>query len=241
MNGHAETGASGKSFIFGIGSGRSGTLSLANVLNNQTGTFVTHEFRAFNEDRSLTRPHRVPIPWETSKNELDEAISAVAAYPYTRVGDVASFWLPHLPYVFTLGAPVRVVVLWRARNEVVESFEKHVGDKNHWMKHDGKKWRLEPNWDRAFPKMEAATRAEAIGKYWDLYYDMANELALGFPDSVRIWPVNVLNDRRGLREMLEFVGIPRKNQRLSVALHRNRSQRTLIGFIRGARRRILRY
>jgi hypothetical protein len=58
------------------------------------------------------------------------------------------------------------------------------------MQHD-------PVWDKTFPKFDAATKGQAIGMYWDYYYETASALADKLPDRFRIFDVGVLNSDAG--------------------------------------------
>ncbi len=124
--------------IFGLGSGRSGTASLAGLFNAQPNTVCFHEvnpsamawrgaegtvisllrdFRAIlaGEERALTidrtSPHRDgPVP---RLRALDRV---------TGIGDVGHYYLPYVETILTRAPNARFPCLWRDREEVVESF-----------------------------------------------------------------------------------------------------------------------
>lgn len=148
----------------------------------------------------------------------------------TSIGDVASYYLPYASMLAEM-PDVRMPVLRRAKETTVASFVqvmrvrrrpmKVVVDRiaalvrgrpyqrfrNHWVEHDERRWRRSAKFDKCFPKFEADTLEEAIGYYWDLYYDTAEALATKYPDKIRIFEVDDLNTECGQRAILEFCGL----------------------------------
>ena len=178
--------------IIGCGTGRCGTVNLAYLLR-QNGVWATHEMRPL-------------LPWKVDHKLLQERIAYFRSSPKP-VADVAFFYLPYLPYLFAAFPDMRVVVLKRDRASTVDSLERKVGKRNHWMDHDGESWKLDPIWDPCFPKFSAKTRREAIGKYWDFYYREAEKLVRKYPGQVGIFPIEVFNSSVKMRELLEFCGV----------------------------------
>ncbi|MGN6546966.1 MAG: hypothetical protein ACTHK7_18065 [Aureliella sp.] len=133
---------SNRRFVFGIGTGRCGTLSLARLLNSQVDVKVTHEMRPLldwdaphDEQRRIARARL-----ERLARESDAGL----------VGDVASFYLPYLPYLLEASEDIRVVCLRRPRHEVIASFIAWLERTeslpvNHW---------LERPWKRGMPQSE---------------------------------------------------------------------------------------
>jgi len=124
--------------IFGLGSGRSGTASLAGLFNTQPDTVCFHElnpsamswqgaegtvisllrdFRAIlaGEERAVTidrtSPHRNgPVPRMMKLGRI------------TSIGDVGLYYLPYVETILTRAPNARFPCLWRDREEVVQSF-----------------------------------------------------------------------------------------------------------------------
>lgn len=141
--------------ILGMGTGRCGTLSLAEILNGQPNTQVTHE--------------EPPIlPWDHEPN------SGIIAKRFARmrrkrdakfIGDIASFYLPYVEEIIKAEPDVRIVCLKRDKDAVVKSFcrwldQAHPLPTNHWAKELPPGWHYEPNWSRIFPKYNIQSREE---------------------------------------------------------------------------------
>lgn len=190
--------------ILGLGSGRCGSLSLANLLRAQEGCYSTHE----------SLPH---IQWKGGESRLffhkKRLDMLLKTHPF--VVEVAHYYLPYFEQIIKWYPKVRVIVLKRNRAATIASFEKAVPHLNHWMNTGAK-----PNvWDEMFPNFEASSRAEAIGMYWDLYYKMIDELIKKYPEHVRLYAIEDLNNPLKQMEMLEFCGI--KLPRVVTNLHHN--------------------
>ena len=197
--------------ILGMGTGRCGTLSLAEVLNSQPGTLVTHEEAPL-------------LPWDHDP-ESDLIARRFARMRRKRdaafIGDIASFYLPYTEEIIAAEPDVRIICLKRDKESVIKSFCRwldlvHPLPTNHWAKELPAGWHYEPNWSRIFPKYDIESREEGIARYWDEYNSRAESLEKRFPDQLRIVDIEQLNDEEGVSELLSFVGIP-KNQQVNRA------------------------
>ena len=198
--------------VFGLGSGRCGTQSLAALLNDQQGARVWHE---------VLGP---AVAWEGGHRAVDEVLRRFLLHAEAKlVGDVASYYLPYVQQILAACPRVRFVCLKRDREETVASFLTKTARKNHWMTHDGTQWKRTP-WDTCFPKYPASSKAEALGLYWDDYYRRAAELETSLPQGFRVFSIAELNTEEGQHAILEFLGIPRELRRLAVGLRLNASK-----------------
>lgn len=197
--------------VIGLGTGRCGTDSLARFLNFQEGAGVSHE------------RFRYKLAWCKAEKRIDEFLQWVRLQTDQRlVGDVASAYLPYVEYILAAYPKVKFICLQRERTATIESFMKKNSATNHWMDHDGNQWQVN-KWDACFPKYSAASKAEAIGLYWDEYYKWAAKLQANHPTVFRIFSTASLNQPEGQQALLAFVGIPREQMRLVSVPHYNRS------------------
>ena len=138
----------------------------------------------------------------------------------TLVGDVNYAHLPYCADYLRLDRTARVVVLRREREATVRSFfdwTEPGGDpgtalsRNHWqtLERDNAATTQLDEWDFTFPKVEgAASKREAIGKYYDEYYARAGELAREFPGRVAFFESpDLFHDRGQLAALLTFLGV----------------------------------
>jgi len=162
--------------VLGIGSGRCGTLSLAQLLDKQPNASVTHERRPL-------------LPWNVVDVErvVSERVKRLCELGTTLVGDVASFYLPYIETFIALAPEIRVVCLRRDRESVVESFSRwsdtaHSAPTDHWSLEPAAGLYHDPVWSTIFPKYDVSSRAEGIGRYWDEYYNRVEDLVRPFLD-----------------------------------------------------------
>lgn len=212
----------------GLGTGRCGTVSLAELLDHQPGARVTHERRPL-------------LPWEPDEALYRARLETFRSDEAALVGDVGPYYLPYAPWLLRDVDEVRLVCLQRDRDAVIGSFFARTGRRNHWTADHGSRWRADPEWDRCFPTYATDSKEEAIGRYWDEYYRRAGELARRHPARFRIFDMEAaLNDRRGQERLLDFVGVPPEDRALQPGRRENRAPlvRRLKGWLR---RHVLRW
>jgi hypothetical protein len=250
--------------VIGLGSGRSGTASLAKLLNAQHDALCFHEMNP-----SCVRFRGTPRPILNTVDEFQAIVDGgdpsmltvdlsrrVAAEAYDRLcrlprvrllGDIAFYYLSYVDRIATHNPAVRFVCLRRERQATIESWlrksaiprwpSKRLADRvaslitrepyhaarNPWMAHDGRDWAVDPVWDKCFPKFPGPTRTEAIGQYYDYYYDEVERLAERWPDRFRLIETPRLGEPAVQRDLLTFCGVPVDEQILTDAhIHRSR-------------------
>ena len=195
--------------IFGLGTGRCGTHSLAHLFNSQNSSSFSHEIGG------------IPfLPWEPSKGTFRHAIGTVEESGADFVGDVAFYWLRYVNDIIELYPTAKFVVLQRDRQAVIDSYMKWTPTRNHWKSHMGLEW-LECTWDNCFPTYSNdLTKEEAIGKYWDEYYSRVDILERIHPLHFYHFKTEHLNDESKVQTMLEWCGFkdikPITNIRLAI-------------------------
>jgi len=196
-----------RQIILGMGAGQCGTGLLAQILDKQPHTNVTHE-----------QPPLLPWANEPGAPGIIERLRRILDTRNERfVGDVAPFYLPYVPEAVEFDRNIRIICLKRPREEVVEGFCRALDQAspllvNHWAKEPPPGWYHDPLWSRIFPKYDTQDREEGIRRYWSEYYERAADLARQYSDNLRIWDTDILTTEEGVREVLSFVGIPRGDQ-----------------------------
>jgi hypothetical protein len=200
-DGHYGEGPNNRRLVFGLGTGRSGSTSLTELLILQHGIYASHE-------------HRPLIRWQGGDDGFLHNITRmrILSRHYKVVSDVAHWWLPRIETILAQYPDARFIIIRRDRAETVNSFHKIKGEgargsANHWMEHDGSFWR-KSNWDPTYPSFDANNIIEAIGMYWDAYYLLAEDKTNKYPSNVRIFDITALSDVAGQHEILTFAGIP---------------------------------
>jgi hypothetical protein len=209
--------------ILGIGSGRCGTRSLADVLNRQPGCRITHEDRpllAWDADQKSERLRARFARWRQRRSE-------------PIVGDDASLYLPYLDEALSAEPDLRVICLQRPRDEVIDSFGRwldrvHPVPTDHWTTRPQPGRHHHPVWSTIFPKYDEPTRQAGIGRYYDDYYRQVARLQEACPDRVGVFPTTALNDEASLRDLLSFAGIPADQQVLTPGTHLNRPENATV-------------
>lgn len=184
--------------IFGIGTGRCGTVSLCGLLNNQKSSNFTHEERPL-------------IPWNGSGRNVDDRIKKILSRKGDYVGDVAFFYLPYVEYILDNYPGTKIICLKREKEEVVKSYLKKTRGRNHWVDHGGLIWN-HCEWDKCYPKYNNFIKRNAIKNYWDDYYRKVEDLISKYSRSIMITDMyHALNTKAGVIEMLDFIGIEERH------------------------------
>lgn len=194
-----------KKIIVGLGTGRCGTTTLANLLDMQENTSCLHE----------------PLKYIPT-HKFSEAASKkiVANYMQRKApisGTIALNYLSYLNSIFDTFNDVHVLVMKREKKEVIESYLKKVKHKNsnanHWMKHNGKKWKRH-RWDQCFPTFKVNNIQEAIGMYWDYYYEQIEKKSKEIGFNYQLIPIEFLNNKSEMIKVFKNIGYkrPKYNQ-----------------------------
>lgn len=190
-------------YVIGLGTGRCGTTSLARLLNLQPGASVVHQrgpvlswYEEHDPARHLTQPDSGP--------------------DVTLLGDVGFYYLPHVGRIWEEMPTVKFVCMRRGRQATIDSFERYLRPEwNHWAPN---KTVYSP-WDQCYPVIQAATRTDAIGRYWDKYYATAENLASDY--RFEVFDIESLNSEEGVSRLLRFVGV--QDPVLATGIRVNRS------------------
>lgn len=200
--------------VIGLGTGRSGTVSLSKLLDQQPDADVTHEVLPL-------------LPWNVNDTAIANKIEQLDERAGTLCGDVAFYYLPYVRQLADAWPEVRFVCMRRDKDATVESWIKKTRNDNLWADHDGSKWTKNEVWDHTMPSYEAMPKRDAIVRYWEEYYAEAEILVDELPDRFRIFDLETsFNSPEGLREILDFVGVERTNQVVPQRVHSNPGRRS---------------
>ncbi len=177
--------------ILGLGTGRCGTETLARILSTQSDVEASHEYFG-------------PVPWDGDGQQWMVALRERQDHsPRSVLAEVAFYWLPYTHEILNSDPQAMAIVLKRPREEVIASYLKKVGLKrNHWS-FEGRS--QEDVWNDSYPDYPGS-KEEAIGRYWDDYYERVDGLIDVFPQRVILMKTEDLNDPTVVTKVMEFVG-----------------------------------
>lgn len=225
-----------KQLIIGLGPGRCGTTSLAKLLDLQSDTSVTHElFDSRKLDFDLSYKYR-------PKN-LEKAIQFLSRRPEPIIGDVAYYWLHQvIPVLEDYNADTKFICLARIKEDVVESF---------FTQNDGRPFLSPRNFGGLSLKVKAlavgglvlpaddssneaiAILKDKVGNTWDYYQKASKKLAKEYPENFQIFPMETLNTKEGVEEILDFAGIAEEKQVIEVGIWLNKRRAYVKGGLNG--------
>jgi hypothetical protein len=128
--------------VIGLGTGRCGTLSLSLLLNRQLDAKVRHEPEI---DQDF-------FPWDANPEQRRARVSRhyeiLRGWHRPLVGAVHYVYLPYAEEYIAQDPSVKIVVLERPREEVVQSWLRFTVGTNHWQPPAS---RPQNRWERSFP------------------------------------------------------------------------------------------
>ena len=180
--------------IIGLGTGRCGTNTFMRLLRDN-GINATHE------DYYLS--------WDFNKHEFQYAVNSLKKRN-GKVSDTAFYWINYVSPFLNIFPQTKFVCLKRNKEKVVASFNHRTPNYNWWTDPQSKYWDnkwIYSNRIRMMPKYDLP-KIEALGKYYDDYYLMAEKYENKYPDNFKIYNTDdVLNNEDCQKEMFDFVGI----------------------------------
>lgn len=162
------------------------------------------------------------------------------------IGDVASYHLNYIEEVASRFEEVRFVFLMRDIEETVASWERwtalgrwrserwaarlsslimrtpYLTALNHWMEHDGTRWKHDPVWDKCFPKFDADDPVSAARLYCHYYYEEVERLKPILGGRLHCIRTHDLGRPARQSELLRFLGVDESDQ-VHTGAHANRS------------------
>lgn len=191
LNGLKNKKMKAKKIIFGLGTGRCGTMSLSHLLSFQKNANITHELGG--------KPY---LPWEKDMDKFSLFIKEIQNRSDVFIGDVSFYCLPYWEDIVNMGYDCYFIILKRDKEATIESYLKKTQGQNPFSVHDGTVWSYY-DWDKCYPKFTSSSKKEAIEKYYDFYY----EKCLQIPQEMCFWlKTEELNNFDKSIEMLKFCG-----------------------------------
>lgn len=199
-----------KKYILGVGTGRCGTMSLAKLLNGCGGVEVSHELGGeINKDDIL--------PWNFERKFADLKLNKLLKLKNLLVGDVALYYLNYIDFFYKKLHELKIVYMWRDKQEVVKSYMKKTETLNHWWSTEKKKntlYRIYHKWDTAYPDLDyTIIKPKAIEEYWEIYHKRAFDLKKKYKNKMMIIDIKNLNNHKIQKILFDFLEISENNRR----------------------------
>ena len=192
----------------GIGSGRTGSTSLAAMLATIAKSCCTHENPPL-------------ISWTPEPEEIEfhlRRFRMLAAY-HPLVADISHWWINVIDRCFAEFPEARVIGTFRSVESCAGSFMRIKGSGrgsyNHWVPYDNGIWAA-ARWDPAYPTYPVPEHAARdpdgaklglIIRYVREYNDAMHALAQRFPAKVMLVPTESLDDAVVQKAIFDFVGL----------------------------------
>lgn len=179
-------------------------MSLASLFNEQPYCIGTHE--SFH------------MPWDVDLDQLHRAMEFLDKREAPFIVDSASYWLNYVPLIKMYFPETKFICLYRDKEEITGSFLRKTWGYNAWTQRDSRHYVERYTRTRLYFPHYDAPKKEALKRYIDTYYALADTMV---DDSFRIFHIHNLNTIDGIKSILTFAGIPEEQQVVKV-FHENK-------------------
>jgi len=184
--------------IIGCGMPRSGTGSLAKLLNNCKNVSVKHEFHTH-------------LPFNFNRIRLREKLKHIESLKGDIVGDVAHYYLNYIEELVRYHH-AKVIIMKRDKRKVMKSITCFGWNPYIQKKVEG---------SEAFP-FYAKNVDTAAGFHWQMYYEEAEKWKNRFPGKVLIIDINELNSKEGIKKIFDFCDIPEEHRKYKIGIREHK-------------------
>lgn len=212
-----------KKLFFICGTGRNGSLSIAQFLSAQPNMLCMHEggdANAFSKHRvkQLFQLQKV-FKWEDDFTRLRAHYEqAIATRPETYVGDVGMYMISYVPDLARTYPDAKFLCIRRSKEATVRSYLHRSLD----LRRDASRYDLVRKiWDACYPRYDARTIEEALSMYWDEYYERAAALEKSMPGRFEMFETENLNASVGRNAILGYLEYPTEGRR-DFTVHTNK-------------------
>lgn len=196
--------------IIGLSPGRTGSKSIAHILTNQNRSSANHE-------------HPPKLPYVKDLKLFHENVRAVSDKhkdsKYLCFNGFFYTW--YIDDFVELFPDVKIYVLSRDIDKTIQSHytkvtkrvEGHLMYKNYWNDRD--RGRCKSDWEPCFPNTgKGLELKEGITKYVYNYWNYIGNYLDKYPDKMRVFNIEKLNDTRNMLNFLRYVGIEDEDIRM---------------------------
>ena len=194
--------------VLGLGTGRTGSTSLVEVLATVEGSCCTHENPPL-------------ISWAPRRSEIDfhiKRFKQLSLY-FPLIADVSHWWINSLDDVFRHFPDAKVIGVLRDLDSCVKSFVRIKGSGrgsyNHWVPYGNGIWAAAP-WDPTYPTYPVpegaetdpdGVKAKLIARYITEYNDRLHAFASREPEKVLLVRTEELSEAAVQAAIFNFVGL----------------------------------
>ena len=178
-------------YIFGIGTGRCGTQSLSRILSAQKNSDITHELS-----------NKI-IKWNYNEEDFDTIVNHIENNNSNIVGSVGFYLINYIDKLIQHYGIKRtkIIIMKRDKELTVQSYLRKTQGYNPWSKKD----EMFP-WSKAYPKYDFLDKKKCIEKYYDEYYNIANNIHSKYNEISQYFNTVDLSNDQKLTKLFHFLG-----------------------------------
>jgi len=170
--------------------------------------------------------------WNNSENIIVKRIQDLEKRVYSNTssnkkqfkafGEVSFYILPYLEILINNFPYLKFICTTKSRKKSYDDIIKDITNeknfllrlflfkkefKNHFIKHDGKKWEKDYILDKCYPKFKLDSLNSAIEEYIDLYYSNVKKIEKKYPNNLKVFYSDELKSKYGKKKIFSFIGI----------------------------------
>ena len=206
--------------VIGLSSSRLESEKIFSFLKEQNSIYVNYE-------SDIEK-----FSWNNSENIIFKRIQDLEKRVYCNTssnkrqfkvfGEVCFYILPYLEILINNFPYLKFICTTKSRKKSYDDIIKDITNeknfllrlflfkkqfKNHFIKHDGKKWEKDYILDKCYPKFELDSLNSAIEEYIDLYYSSVKKIEKKYPNNLKVFYSDELQSKYGKKKIFSFIGM----------------------------------
>ena len=204
--------------VIGLSSSRVETKKIYSFLKNEDCIYVNHEsdidkFSWYNSENIII--NRIQSLEKKIYNNTSNRKNKFKAF-----GEVGFYMLPYLELLINNFPYLKFICSNKSRkktyNDIVSDMTNEANFllrlflfrkkfKNHFIDHNGKKWKKDYILDKCYPKFGLNSLNSSIEKYIDLYYSEIKRIEKKYPNNLKVFYSDELKSKYGRKKILSFM------------------------------------
>ena len=204
--------------VIGLSSSREESKKIFSFLNKEEDIYVNYESDIKN------------FSWNNSENIIFKRIDILEKNIYKNTssnqkqfkvfGEVCFYVLPYLEILINNFPYLKFICTTKSRQKTYDDIMADITNennfffrlflfrkkfKNHFINHNGKKWKKDYILDKCYPKFDLNSLNSSIEKYIDLYYSEIKRIEKKYPNNLKVFYSDELKSKYGRKKILSFM------------------------------------
>lgn len=179
--------------IIVCGTGRCGTKSLKTLFEDSSYCIASHELKPI-------------LPWNFDNEEFEKRLELFKSVKSKYFVEVGPWYLNYLESFIKEIPDIKIIILIRDKHKVIPSYYEKLSNvqQHNFFNHKHTDDSKEHVYEIGFPDYGDVELTEGLIKFYDEYYNKANQLSNKYPNNIFVCDVVMLNSVLGQNQIFKF-------------------------------------